>query len=132
MQAEIPQDLAAVNGFFKSQGWRAATILNDWQLQQPLKVLAETGAIETVPVADLLAETELWRRPAPAWDRTEITLLNRKDELQGLALLSPMALEAALIYQPAQAGGEIKLWRLGYRKADPGLPYLSNAGTGEP
>ena len=67
------------------------------------------GEVEPVPdgwtlpisVDELVAEGLLQRRSGRPWIRSYETLLQRKDDLQGLAIASPERLEAFLVFDPS-------------------------------
>jgi len=121
MVAELPSD-RGVATFFASCGFSKEADLLDFLLENNLPPLPQTGAVQAVPVADLLAQKELWSRGAEAWARADTALENCAKSLKGIALLSPERIEAALIYRDESRA---EIVRFGYGAAQPGLAYVT-------
>ena len=99
LRVEIPTDMPRVVSFFTRLGFRQQTTLTDWVATKPLPPVPETGAIQKVTMDDLLAFEDLWHPEPPAWTRARTTLINRKADLDCVALLSVDRVEAFLIHE---------------------------------
>ncbi|MDJ0842393.1 MAG: GNAT family N-acetyltransferase [Acidobacteriota bacterium] len=121
--AEVPDDLKVV-GFFERLGFGRETDLVDYVSPEQMEPVPETGAVQPVPVRDLLTQTGLWRQKPEAWDRAESTLKNRKDKLTSYALLSPEQIEAAVILRQDPDTNKREIVRFGCKNSQTVSTFL--------
>ena len=59
-----------------------------------------------------------------AWERAFETLVNRKDDLRGLAIASPERLEAFVLHRGAEGGSVVEVVAAGARESDQREAFL--------
>ena len=123
--AELPADNPRLSRFFERAGFRKDKILVDFSLNRPLEPIPETPAIQPVPLEDLLGFPDLWQHEAEAWGRAVETLVNRKESMKTLALLSPEKIEAFLAYRPDPERQGAEIWRFGYQDSERGPLFIT-------
>jgi len=111
LRVEVPEDRPRVVGFFKRLGFKKKAILTDWESTEPLDPVPETEAIQVVSVDELLRHPDLWAETPWAWQRSITTITNRKDTLQGLALIADDRFAAFLIHDTDNAIHRISKWQ---------------------
>ena len=122
---EVPDNRPRVGRFFEKCGYSKAERLTDFHLDDPVPELSPSDAFATGKASAFLEDAGLWRHRTVAWVRSQQTLLNLKDNLQGAALVSPERVEAAILYQKNESGPGCTLFRFGYREPRQGLVFVS-------
>jgi GNAT superfamily N-acetyltransferase len=93
--AEVPAGDARALQFFARCGYADEALLRDFVLGAPAVARGgDAGAVVPVSVDDLLAHDALDPATPRSWARAHESLLRRRDELTGLAVISPDRVEA--------------------------------------
>jgi GNAT superfamily N-acetyltransferase len=100
--AEVPDTFTAASGLFEACGYAAETVLTDYVLHAG-DVSADIENVEgrfPIPttIDDLAANGLLEGYPPTCWERSVESLMARKDEIAGLAMVSDEGIEAYLLY----------------------------------
>ena len=108
MVAEIPAGWSEIQHFFEACAFSAEDRYVDF-----VRVAPPTSAARDVAVPvtlDEIVESGAWDSELPrSWYRSLPALTKRKEELQGLAVVSDVRIEAWLLHGPRPGGGrEIK------------------------
>ena len=111
LRVEVPEDRPRVLSFFQRLGFTKKSVLTDWESTKPLDPIPETDAIQAVSVDELLRHPDLWAETPWAWQRSITTITNRKDTLQGLALIADDRFAAFLIHDSANVIHRISKWQ---------------------
>ena len=101
--AELPDDHHVARGLFEQLGYSHTESVFDWKLQAVLPPVKRSPAVIGIPIEDALKL--LPDKAVHAWDRSMNALVNLKEKLECLALLSPDAIMACLIYCRNEQGG---------------------------
>ena len=112
MLAEVPIERTAALAFFEACGWRRAVDYTDWILRRPLARAEPSTLPFPITVDELLANEAFDSTAARCWSRTPKTLVNRKNDLRGLAVASDARIEASLLYEQPTTGGQRQLLAL--------------------
>ncbi len=111
--AEVPEDLPTARDLFEAVGYEAEQEFADFTLAKPLVPPASTGAVSSVSLDDLLRYEVLDPSVPRSWERALETLQNRKDQLQGLAIVSDTRVEAYALFRDLAAPGRREIVALG-------------------
>lgn len=112
---EVPQDLPGLGEFVSAANYHYEATYTDYlRPVAPVEPVPEEWIAE-VEVEELVEQELLSASRSVAWERSLETLLNRKEELVGLALASPERLEACLVYDPAEAAATVDIVGIGDR-----------------
>ena len=105
--AEVPRSLPGVADFVATAGYRREATYTDYcRLPAPVEpVPAEL--VTPVTVDELVGDESFEISPEVAWERRRETLLGGKDELEGVAIVSPERIEAFLLYRPVADGSGV-------------------------
>jgi len=101
--AEVPETLPSACGLFSACGYVEEGLLTDYVLQREPRDVSpalDRGAfVIPVTVQDLAANGLLGEgHPQTCWERSVETLMARKDDLTGLAIVSDERIEAYVLY----------------------------------
>ncbi len=108
--AEIPDDLVVPRALFERCGFEMDAALTDYELDPAAHSPGASGAppddsfLVAITLDDLLADPVLGGITAPCWERSEPTLLARKDGIAGVALAALNSIAALLLYRKLDAG----------------------------
>ncbi len=116
MVAEVPEDLPTVRSLFEAVGYRAEQRFADFTLAKPLAPPAGAGGVSPASLDDLLRYGALDPGVPRSWERALETLQNRKDQLQGLAIVSDTRVEAYALFRDLAAPGRREIVALGGSK----------------
>lgn len=97
--AEVPATDTRVRLFFESAGFRSEVTYTDFLLHSPLPETSNAGALIPIRVDELLENQLLPQRFSVSWERQRETLVNRKDEIQGIAAATPDSIDAFLLFR---------------------------------
>ncbi len=127
--AEIPKGWEVSTAFLKACGYQPETVYADFVLEAPLPPIQSPGAIIPVTVQELLDNgllgSEADQKQDCSWQRQTTTLLQRKDELSGLAIASPDCIEAFFLQRRCPGRGGSEIVRLGVQDENHGELFLS-------
>lgn len=100
---EVPQALPGLREFVTAASYHYEATYTDYlRPVAPVEPVPEEWIV-SLGVEEMVEHQLLTGEKTVAWERTLETLLNRKEELQGLALASPERLEVGLVYDPSEA-----------------------------
>ncbi|CAM2064305.1 GNAT family N-acetyltransferase [Sulfidibacter corallicola] len=119
---ELPVDRPRLAGFFARCGFRRTSELVDFERSAAAPQPEDQAAIQEAALGDLLPYADLWGHQPQAWDRDREALINRKESLRSLAVVSETRVEAFVVYQRTEDACHIH--RFGWGEPDPGLRYL--------
>lgn len=123
--AEVPRALPGAAGFFSAAGYRREATYVDWS-RPPATVepVPEELFIPTT-VDELIDHGLLPTGRGAAWERQRETLVNRKDDLRGMAIASPERLEAFLLHRAAEGGSVLEVAAAGARQSQQREVFLT-------
>ena len=124
LAVELPQRRSDLCEFFEKLGFRTCQSLVDYRRIGGLPRLAAAAALEPLTLEEALGFDQLWLPEPHAWLRARETLLNRKQSLSCLAVVSAETVEAALIYEMNPEEGRITLHRFGGAHRERGPLFL--------
>ncbi len=107
LSAEVPSAWRGRCSFFEACGYRAESVLRDYRLSRPLPAPESGAALIPISVQDLDDADLLDDPDGIAWERSSGTLLNRREQIEGVAVASPDRIEAFVLYRPIDPGREI-------------------------
>lgn len=128
LEAEVPMDLADAVAFFEAMGWEREAVLTDRVKAAPSTPASGDSPVPDdllvpVTVGELEAAGVLDRDEFP-WQRRIESLRVRSDEVVGIGVVTPDAVEAWLVAEPARGAAF---------DADPALPLeILAAGARDP
>ena len=114
--AEIPPGQTELTAFFEACGYEPELEYADFLLDAPTRPAEASELVIPVTVDELVANEALASEPGRCWRRASSSLIQRRADLQGLAVASAERIEAYLLHD-ADEGGERRLQALGC--ADP-------------
>lgn len=103
MLAEVPADRRAVLAFFEACGYQRETEYTDFLLRSP-RPEPPSDLPFPVTVDELVANGALDIAAPRCWERSRATLINRRDEIGGLAVASEERIEAWLLFEKSPPG----------------------------
>jgi hypothetical protein len=99
---EVPRALPGLRQFVTAASYHLEATYTDYlRPVVPVEPVPEEWMI-SVGVEEMVENGLLSSARRVAWERSVETLLNRKEELQGLVLASPERIEAGLVYDPSE------------------------------
>lgn len=114
--AEVPEELAPARALFNAGGYVEEALLTDYVSEPESGNQSESREVPDLPggrfvipvtVGDLAANgLGVAAHPDTCWERSDETLLARKDEIEGFAVASDEQIEAYLLHVPVRAGRE--------------------------
>ncbi len=121
--SEVPRALTGVSDFFAATAYRREVAFTDF-VRAPAPVEAVPGELVIPITVDELIDHQLLDIPDEvAWRRRRETLVNGKDDFQGLAIATPERIEAFLLHQTTDAATDIVA--LGARSSERSQLFLS-------
>jgi hypothetical protein len=110
---EVPDDQAGVRALFESVSYDPEGSFADFALAAPLA--PPTAASEVAPIGldELLSRGALDSSVSRSWERALVTLQNRKDQLEGLAIASDTQVEAYALFRDLPEHGRREIVALG-------------------
>ncbi|MGH9342130.1 MAG: GNAT family N-acetyltransferase [Acidobacteriota bacterium] len=104
--AQVPADRLDLCRFFEAAGYQKEITYHDFRLESPLPPLDSPDLIIPITVDELLDNQVLNEDETDrSWERQTATLINRKDQLKGLALASPDQIEAFVLHRHNEKEG---------------------------
>lgn len=105
--AEVPRNLPGLADFMAAAGYRReVTYTDSFRAPAPVEPVPE-GLVTPVSVRELEGEDVFEISPDVAWSRRHETLLAGKDELEGVAIVTPERIEAFALHHPAVDGSGV-------------------------
>jgi ribosomal protein S18 acetylase RimI-like enzyme len=120
--AEVPAEQPHAAALFEKAGYRREAPLTDFLLPGGAPAPPRRELVIPTTVEELLANDALHVSPAACWEREAKSLLNRREELRGIAVASPERIEAWALVDDAPGTAERRL--LGFGAADPARQAL--------
>jgi GNAT superfamily N-acetyltransferase len=109
--AEVPEALPGVKTFFHQVGYEEEGVpYTDYRRPFREEPPVPEGLVLGVPAVDILEHGGLEISSQSSWERAQESLEATRDQLQGLAVVSPERIEACLLYRGASdssVGAEI-------------------------
>jgi L-amino acid N-acyltransferase YncA len=97
MVAEIPETFTPTSALFAASGYVQEAVLTDYVLDRPVPSERVEALVIPVTVDDLVAN-DLLADQQVCWERSVETLTARKEEIEGLAVVSDESYEAFILY----------------------------------
>lgn len=110
--AEVPQAIHGLDLFFEACDYQFEAGYVDYWNPGLLGELAPEELVVPMSVGELLDAEVLEVPEGVAWERQRETLSNRREELSGLAVVSPERIEAYCLYHRTSPGAEIEIFAL--------------------
>ncbi|NJL28759.1 MAG: GNAT family N-acetyltransferase [Thermoanaerobaculia bacterium] len=107
--AEVPHAIHGLDLFFESCDYSFETTFVDYWNPGLLGEPAPDELLVQVGVEELLDAEVLEVPEGVAWERQLATLRNRREELAGLAVVSPERIEAYCLYHAPSHGAEVEI-----------------------
>lgn len=128
MIAELPAADRGLRRFFESVDYRPENQLVTFQLSEELEPLPASKLLIPVKVDDLLAAGVLTEEDSHiCWERQARTLVERSDQVQGLAIATPDRVEAFLLFSGSTV---VRLWAAEQSQAGALFPLLLRSAFG--
>jgi hypothetical protein len=96
---EVSDDQLGVGDLFESVGYRPDGKFADFLLADPLAPPSPGSEVVRIGLDELLSRGVLDPGVSRSWERAIVTLQNRKDQLQGLAVTSDSRVEAFALFR---------------------------------
>ena len=107
--AEVPRSLPGAGDFFAAVGYESEAAYTDWvRPDSPVDPVPE-GLVMPVTVDEVDDHGLLEIAGGVAWRRRRETLLNRREEIEGAAIVSPERVEAFLLHRIADDASAVEV-----------------------
>ncbi|MCP3980162.1 MAG: GNAT family N-acetyltransferase [bacterium] len=110
--AEVGEEDDVGRAFVEACGYRHETTYTDFSVEGGAVEGAPEGLVIPVTLKDLLDNECFDREARRCWDRAPQTLLNLRDEVQGLAIATADRIEASLLYADDAPAGQTEILAL--------------------
>ena len=122
--AEVPAEWEEVRRFFESSGFQAEAHYADFVLEAERKPTDTGGLVSEVTLEDLLESGAFDSSLPRSWERSLLTLQNRKSQIEGLAVASDVRIEAYLLHRLDPDTGTREIVALGAQPGERGEALL--------
>lgn len=99
MLAEVPSDREEACAFFEACGYVTHERYADFVLPRDDSPSGASDIVIPITVEELIENDEFDRTTPRCWERSLATLINRRDQLKGLAIASDERIEAYLLHR---------------------------------
>jgi len=110
---EVADDQPAARALFESVGYSPEGSFADFTLATPLAPPSPASEVAPIGLDDLLRRGMLDAGVSRSWERTLVTLQNRKDQLGGLAIESDTRVEAYALFRDLPEQGQREIVAIG-------------------
>lgn len=118
MVAEVPEEMQQARAFLEAFGYREETQYTDFVRPGSPDTAAASELVVPTTVDELLANEAIDLEARVCWERAPATLVQRKNALAGLAVVSDRRVESFVLFEAETSSAECRVLSLGCADED--------------